>query len=134
MKVSSATSVRGTAADQATGQSSARLTPTLTGGDSFALSGPSNPPDPTTHAFRKDLADVALAGLVIASHYAEPLERNVIGTAQLRSAPSEDGEVIRDLQAGESFALLDDTLGWAWGYAGADHRVGYIQSEAVGPA
>ena len=38
MKVSSATSVRGTAADQATGQSSARLTPTLTGGDSFALS------------------------------------------------------------------------------------------------
>jgi hypothetical protein len=62
------------------------------------------------------------------------LDRKVIVTAQLRSAPSEEAEVVRDLHAGEAFALLDDTLGWAWGYAGADHRVGYIQSQAVGPA
>jgi hypothetical protein len=30
--------------------------------------------------------------------------------------------------------MLDDTLGWAWGYAGDDRRVGYVRSEAVGPA
>ena len=71
---------------------------------------------------------------MIASHYAEPVDRKVTATGQLRFEPSDDAEVIRDLQAGESFALLDDTLGWAWGYAGADHRVGYIKSEAVGPA
>jgi hypothetical protein len=27
--------------------------------------------------------------------------------------------------------MLDDTLGWAWGYAGEDHRVGYVRSDAV---
>jgi hypothetical protein len=27
--------------------------------------------------------------------------------------------------------MLDDTLGWAWGYAGEDRRVGYVRSGAV---
>jgi hypothetical protein len=27
--------------------------------------------------------------------------------------------------------LLDDSLGWAWGYAGEDRRVGYVPSEAL---
>jgi hypothetical protein len=30
--------------------------------------------------------------------------------------------------------MLDDSLGWAWGYAGKDRRVGYVASEALGPA
>ena len=77
---------------------------------------------------------MALAGSVIASHYAEPVDRKVITTTQLRAEPAEDADVICDLQAGQSFELLDDTLGWAWGYAGADKRVGYVESEAVGPA
>jgi hypothetical protein len=38
------------------------------------------------------------------------------------------------LDAGEPFALLDDTLGWAWGYAGVERRVGYVRSEAVASA
>jgi hypothetical protein len=28
--------------------------------------------------------------------------------------------------------MLDDTLGWAWGYAGRDRIVGYVRSEALG--
>ena len=28
--------------------------------------------------------------------------------------------------------MLDDTLGWAWGYAGPDGRVGYVRGEALG--
>jgi len=71
---------------------------------------------------------------VIASHYAEPLERTIAASAELRAAPGDDAEVVRPLHAGEPFAMLDDTLGWAWGYAGADRRVGYVRSEAVGPA
>jgi hypothetical protein len=134
LKVSSATSARATAADQATGQSSARLTPTLISGDSFALSGPSNPPDASTNAYRKDLADVALAGSVIASHYAEPVERTIGRHAELRSQPSEEAEVIGELHPGAPFSLLDDTLGWAWGYAEADRRVGYVKSEAIAAA
>ena len=27
--------------------------------------------------------------------------------------------------------MLDDSLGWAWGYAGTKRRVGYIPSEAL---
>ena len=27
--------------------------------------------------------------------------------------------------------MLDNSLGWAWGYAGADKRVGYVLGEAV---
>jgi hypothetical protein len=28
--------------------------------------------------------------------------------------------------------FLDDTRGWAWGYAGSDRRVGYVRAEALG--
>ena len=69
---------------------------------------------------------------MIASHYAEPVEREVERAATLRSGPSETADVIRELEAGEPFQLLDDTLGWAWGYAGKDRRVGYVRSDALG--
>lgn len=95
------------------------------------LAGPSDPPDPSRHAYRKDLADIALAGRVIASHYAEPLPRVIAQVEPLRSGPSEAAEVLCDLEAGEPFEMLDNGVGWAWGYAGADRRVGYVRSEAV---
>jgi len=69
---------------------------------------------------------------VIASHYAEPVERRVRAAAALRSRPSADAEVIREMACGEPFRMLDDSLGWAWGYAGDDRRVGYVKSDAVG--
>ena len=69
---------------------------------------------------------------MIASHYAEPLNRRIATTTSLRNAPSKDGEIILELAAGEPFAMLDDSLGWAWGYAGEERRVGYVQSEAIG--
>jgi hypothetical protein len=68
---------------------------------------------------------------VIASHYAKPVERVIATRTSLLSRPAEDSEVIRELQAGEPFALLDDSVGWAWGYAGKDRRVGYVKSEAL---
>jgi len=27
--------------------------------------------------------------------------------------------------------MLDDSLGWAWGYAGEDQRVGYVPTETL---
>jgi hypothetical protein len=68
---------------------------------------------------------------VIASHYVEPAERSVASVAPLLSCPSDDAEVIRELEAGEPFALLDESVGWAWGYAGDERRVGYVRSEAL---
>ena len=89
-------------------------------------------PDPGFNAYRRDLADVALAGRVIASHYAEPLDCRIASVTALRNAPSNDGSVIQEMKPGEPFAMLDDSLGWAWGYAGKDRRVGYVRSDTLG--
>ncbi|MFL6750640.1 MAG: hypothetical protein ACJ8FC_07115 [Sphingomicrobium sp.] len=97
--------------------------------DGFALTGASNPPDPATNAYRKDLADVALAGRVIASHYAEPLVRHLIAAAPLLAEPDQV-EAITELSKGDELRMLDLSLGWAWGY-GPDGRVGYVRAEAV---
>jgi len=72
-----------------------------------------------------------LAGDVFASHYAEPVIRTSSATV-LRSGPSEESNAIRPIEAGERFAMLEDSLGWAWGYAESDHRVGYVRSDALG--
>ncbi len=69
---------------------------------------------------------------MIASHYAEPIERTIIADTLLREAPSECADAVRELHPGDPFLLLDDSVGWAWGYAGEDKRVGYVRSEAVG--
>ena len=68
---------------------------------------------------------------MIASHYAEPILRTVVASAPLRVAASEDTEELADLEPEDQFSLLDDTLGWAWGYAGRDRTVGYVRSEAL---
>ena len=94
------------------------------------MSGVSALPDPATNAYRKDLADTALAGRVIASHYAEPLARRVISTTTARATPSPDGETIATVAAGEPFRMLDCSFGWAWGYL-ADGRVAYLAAAAV---
>jgi dipeptidyl peptidase-like protein len=131
LKGSSAISARATEAPRRTGRSSARRRPTPTSAEAFALAGPSEHPDPNFNAYRKDLADVALAGRVIASHYAEAVERQIASPTPLRIGPSNDAEIVRELAQGQAFDMLDDSLGWAWGYAGADRRVGYVQLSAV---
>jgi len=45
--------------------------------------------------------------------------------------PNDSSDVIRTLKPGEPFGLLDDSLGWAWGYAGEERRVGYVKSDAL---
>ena len=55
------------------------------------------------------------------------MERRIAAAAPLCDGPG-DGTEVRQLHPGERFALLDDSLGWAWGYAGEDRRVGYVPS------
>jgi len=69
---------------------------------------------------------------VIASHYAETLDCRIAAPTALRTAPAADAPAIRDLAVDEPFAMLDDSLGWAWGYAGEDRRVGYVRSDCLG--
>lgn len=75
---------------------------------------------------------MALVGRVIASHYAEPIAKKIVANAALRVAASEDSEEIAEMEPDDPFSLLDDTLGWAWGYAGRDRIVGYVRSGALG--
>lgn len=103
--------------------------PPVSGG--FPLDGPSNLPDPATHAYRTDLADVALAGRVIASHFAEPLVRHLVAASPFYVAAANDSSVIAELPAGAELRMLDNSRGWAWGY-GPDGRVGYVPAAAIG--
>ena len=112
-------------------RSSAAASPPSRPVEDFALAGVSDPPDPTTHAYRQDLADAALTGRVIASHYADPLTRHLVTDAALRLEPSDDAELIAHLAHGDEYRMLDNSRGWAWGYA-PDGRVGYVRAAAVG--
>lgn len=98
----------------------------------FSLSGPSVEIDPRVNAIRPDLADVALAAKLFAPHYASPVERACI----LVSTPMFDkpgGEPSSELLGGERFWMLDQSGGWAWGWSGHDHYVGYVASASIGP-
>ena len=68
---------------------------------------------------------------MIASHYAEPIVKTVVVNAPLRTAASDEAEEVAELEVDDPFSLLDDTIGWSWGYAGRDRRVGYVRSEAL---
>jgi hypothetical protein len=35
------------------------------------------------------------------------------------------------LEPGDPFDMLDNSVGWAWGYAGKDRLVGYVESKAI---
>lgn len=68
---------------------------------------------------------------MIASHYAEPVKRRLISAAVLRSRPAADAEAVAEMAADEVFMMLDDSLNWAWGYAGDERRVGYVQTKLL---
>ena len=58
----------------------------------------------------------------------------MVSNAPLRLKAADDAEEVAELEADDPFSLLDDTLGWAWGYAGRDRLVGYVRSEALSKA
>ena len=74
---------------------------------------------------------MALAGRVIASHYAEPLERRLMRAAPLLAEANGESAVLLQLTEGDVIRMLDNSRGWAWGYAGAEGLVGYVASDAV---
>jgi hypothetical protein len=131
LKGSNDTSARGKTKVDRQNSSNAGKSPHSRPVEWFALTGVSNPPDPLTNAYRKDLADTALAGRVIASHYAEPLVRHLVAAAKWLSEPRRDAELLADLRPGDEIRMLDLSRGWAWGY-GPGGRVGYIEAKAVG--
>ncbi|WP_233503592.1 SH3 domain-containing protein [Sphingomonas psychrotolerans] len=72
-----------------------------------------------------------LADRVFAPHYAAPMPRILITTAELRSSGAMDSEVLASLPAGEMFEVLELAGNHAWGVAPAAGIVGYIPAAAL---
>jgi cell wall-associated NlpC family hydrolase len=102
--------------------------------EGFRLEGPSQRPDPRTHAYRPDIADIALAGVLFAPHYARAETCRCIADAvTVRARPSHDAPATSQLVHGEGFAMIDKAGGWAWGRCAHDDYVGYVRADALGP-
>ncbi len=100
--------------------------------DRFHLSGPSLALDPLTNAYRKDIADIGLAGCIFAPHYARPLVRQTgpkgrWSTSPLRASPSRR----RCWRLAKRSQVLEYAGGWAWGYVCDGHRVGYVDAASL---
>lgn len=98
----------------------------------FHLSGPSVRLDPRIHAVRHDLADVSLAGILFAPHYAKAQAMVCAGdSAFVRGTNSGDAPAVTQLLHGETFHMLDVTGHWAWGFCDHDGYVGYVERTAL---
>ncbi len=101
-------------------------------GEHFRLTGPSLPLDPRIHAYRRDLADIDLAGQVIAPHYARHLLRGCGSRAVfVWPNPRTEGDPVSELLPGEHFEVLEYAGGWAWGSCAGDGIVGYVEAIAL---
>lgn len=88
--------------------------------------------DPAHFAVRKDLADVELADRVFAPHYAKALETVVITDALvIQRAPGAIDDPVGALMKGDRFRVLEITDLLAWGQAGSDGPVGYVDRHAL---
>lgn len=101
----------------------------------FLLSGRSIVLDRRMNAVRGDLADINLAGVLFAPHYAKAQPMHCEATsAYLHESGSADAVAVSQLLAGETFHVLDVTGAWAWGFCDHDGYVGYIKRGALSSA
>jgi cell wall-associated NlpC family hydrolase len=93
---------------------------------------PLGPLDPREHAWREDLADIALADRIAVPNYVAPLIQEATAQVPLLSADRADAPAASELLPGERFAVLDTGHGYAWGFSVADHYVGHVRVDALG--
>ena len=84
---------------------------------------------------RPDLADERLRGRVEADRYVAGETRMVVApSAPLRREPYPDAPLDTEALMGESVTVYDENEGYAWAQLGTDGYVGYVPTEALGPA
>lgn len=84
---------------------------------------------------RPDLADERLRDLVQAARYVAGAERQVVApSAPLRREPYPDAALDTEACLGEAVRVFDEFEGYAWVQLETDGYVGYLPSEALGPA
>jgi len=88
--------------------------------------------DPRRHAYRADLADARLEGLVEAERYALGEPRQVIAPAlPLRREPRFDSILETEALKGETVTVFAESEGWAWVQIDRDLYVGYMPSDGL---
>jgi cell wall-associated NlpC family hydrolase len=91
-------------------------------------------PDPRLNAYRADLADARLRGIVERPRYAAGREARIVtGIAPLRQAPSRDAEVATHYHFGEPVLVFEAAAGggFAWCQSLLDEYVGYVEARHV---
>lgn len=95
-------------------------------------------PDRRLNAYRPDLAETALKGVVEAERYTDGTPATVaLPVADLRPRPDLAAGIDTQLLLGEPVTVLDRADGWAWVKSGLDDYVGYLPEtalEAAAPA
>jgi cell wall-associated NlpC family hydrolase len=85
------------------------------------------------NAFRPDLADKALEGVVEAERFVEGIPaRIVVPKVPLRSKPDLETGIDTELLLGEDVIVLERAKGWAWIKSAFDAYVGYLPENALG--
>ncbi|OJF93628.1 NlpC/P60 family protein [Pararhizobium antarcticum] len=91
-------------------------------------------PDRRLNAYRPDLAEERLRGVVEAANYVTGTTCVVcIPVVQLRSRPELECGTDTELLLGETVRVLDSGGGWAWVKADFDDYVGYVPDYAFTP-
>lgn len=94
--------------------------------------GPSLRLDPRVHAFRSDIADIALAGRMVSPRYVAGVAMAASGIAPLRASASANATQVSELLPGEAFTVFDRVGDWAWGQGGTDAYVGWVAAACLG--
>jgi cell wall-associated NlpC family hydrolase len=85
--------------------------------------------DPRLHAYRDDLADLRLRGVVAAPRYVEGrAARIVAGRAPMRRSPALQAEIDTFCHYGEGLLIFDEVGGHAWCQSLFDGYVGYVEA------
>lgn len=88
--------------------------------------------DRRLHAYRDDLADARLRGLVDAPRFSEGVVNQVcVPVADIRRTPSPDAAVDTQAMFGERLRVLEDHEGWCWVQLETDGYVGYVAHNAL---
>lgn len=95
------------------------------------LTGPSLRLDARVHAFRADIADIALAGRLVSPRYVVGVAMAAERLAPLRAAAASTATQVSELLPGEDFTVFDLSGPWAWGQGASDSYVGWVDAASL---
>jgi cell wall-associated NlpC family hydrolase len=88
--------------------------------------------DKRLHAFRSDLADMRLRGLVEATDFVVGVEMQISDPiVDIRKEPRPDASVDSQALYGETVLLFEDNEGFGWAQLQTDNYVGYVAMNAL---